>query len=147
MTIALIAAGVIAFLVIDGFILWKVFSGHKGADDYASIQIPGSTQLTLPAGKVKLTYQESKKSASSEHEIHFSRPDSLQVTVTPSDGSGPLELNGPGFRGMGSSKSTKKGMSRDLVGTVEITSPGVYTIEAVGTTAPDAVEPVVLIGK
>jgi hypothetical protein len=147
MTIALIAIGVVVFLLVDGYILMKVFKGHKGADDYGSIQIPGSTQLTLPAGKVKLTYQESKKSSSSEHEIHFSRPDSLVVTVTPATGAGPLEINGPGFRGMGSSKSTKKNMSRDLIGSVEVTSPGVYTIAAEGTTAPDAVAPIVLIGK
>jgi hypothetical protein len=147
MSTALIAVGVIAFLAVDAFILWKVLGGQKSAGDFGSIQIPGSSQVTLPAGKVRLTYQEAVKSSSDEHSIHFSRPASLEVTVTPTDGSPPLELNGPGFRGMGSSKSTKKNQSRDLVGTVEVTTPGVYTIEATGTPDPGAVSPLVLIGK
>ena len=48
---------------------------------------------------------------------------------------------------MGSSRSTGKGFSRDLVGTIEITQPGTYTVTAEGDPGLDAVEPQILIGK
>ena len=146
MVIALIAIGVIAFLVFDFWILAKVLGGQKNAGAYGSLQIPGSTQLTLQPGKLKAWYHESKKSRSDDDEILFSRPDDLQVTVTGVDGT-PLELDGPGFRGMGSSKSTRKGQSRDLHGTFHITQAGLYNVQVTGTPPPDAVEPQVLLGK
>jgi hypothetical protein len=147
MVVALIAVGVIAFLVVDGIILMKVLGGAKNAGAYGSSQIPGSTQVTLPAGKVKLNYVEARKAASDGDTIYFSRPDSLQVAVTPVGGGPALEMKGPGFRGMGSSQSVRKGFSSDLIGTVEVTQPGAYNVEVTGVTEPDAVEPQVLIGK
>ena len=36
-----------------------------GASDYGAVPVPGSQQFELPAGKVYLTYQESKKSKAS----------------------------------------------------------------------------------
>jgi hypothetical protein len=57
-----------------------------------------------------------------------------------------VDLKGPGFRGMGASLNTGSGWSRALIGTVEITQVGEYTITAQGD-LPNAVEPQILIGK
>ena len=146
MTIALIAIGVIVFLAINGYVIYKVFSRQRTADDYGSIPVPGETTVTVPAGGLKLTYQESRRAASDEDTIYFAAPDSLDVKVVPAAGGEPLEIKGPGFRGMGSSRSTQSGRSRDLIGTVQITEPGVYTITA-SPELSDAVEPQILIGK
>jgi hypothetical protein len=50
--------------------------------------------------------------------------------------------------GAGTHTSTKKGQSRDEIGTVEVTQAGSYTITA-ATPAPlaDAVEPQILVGS
>lgn len=66
----------------------------------------------------------------------------MQVTGAAGE---PLEIKGPGFRGMGSSLNTGSGWSRALVGTIEITQPGDYTV----TTGPavEGVEPKILLGK
>jgi hypothetical protein len=47
---------------------------------------------------------------------------------------------------MGSSLNTGSGWSRALVGTVEITEPGSYTVNA-EPAIEDGVEPKILIGK
>jgi hypothetical protein len=119
----------------------------KGVDDFGAIPVPGSGQFDLPAGKVRLTYQESKKSKSDDATIYFSVPATVQITVTPAAGGAPLELAGPGFKGMGSNRSTKRGRSRDEVGKVEVTSPGPHKVEATGDPGADAVEPQLLIGR
>jgi hypothetical protein len=147
MVVALIAAGVVLFLIVDGFILMKVLRGARTVSEYGSVQIPGSTQVTLPAGKVKLNYVEARKARSDGDTIYFDRPESLEVTVTSTADGVALEMKGPGFRGMGSSQSVKKGFSRDLIGTVEVTQPGDYAVDVTGVTEPDAVEPQVMIGK
>jgi hypothetical protein len=67
------------------------------------------------------------------------------VNVTGPDGN-PLEIKGPGFRGMGQSQDTGRGWSRALVGTVQITQPGSYTVTA-GPEIEDGVEPKILLGK
>lgn len=145
MTIALIVIGVIAFLVLDAYVIARVMRSRASADDYASITVPGETTVTVPAGKLRLTYQESYNAPSSgEGDIEFGTPSALEVTVTSATGEG-LEIKAPGFRGMGSSLSTGGGHSRALIGTVEVPS-GVYTVAA-RPELPDAVEPLVLIGK
>jgi hypothetical protein len=65
--------------------------------------------------------------------------------VTGPDGN-PMEIKGPGFRGMGESLNTGRGWSRALVGTVEITRPGSYTVSA-GPEIEGGVEPEILLGK
>src|SRR5262245_41233345 len=146
-TVALIAIGVIAFLLFDAYVIYRVMSRQRTADDYGFISIPGQTTVTVPAGGMKLTYQESRRAAGDEDTIYFSAPDSLEVKVTSAAGGEPLEIKGPGFGGMGSSRSTQSGRSRDLIGTVQITEPGTYTITAASPELPDAVEPKILIGK
>jgi hypothetical protein len=145
MVTALIVLGVIAFLALDAYILLRVRGSHKGADDYGAIAVPGETTVSLPTGKVKLTYQESYKASSSGDSIDFGVPGALEVSVTSADGEA-LELKGPEFKGLGSSLSTGSGWSRALIGTAEVAGPGVFTV----TARPElegATEPKILIGK
>jgi hypothetical protein len=145
-TTALIIAGVVAFVIIDGFILFAVLRRHRSADDLAVIGLPGEATIALPAGTVSLTYQESKHtSGGGDDDIDFYAPAGLSVTVTSPSGQS-LEIDGPGFRGMGSSKSTGPGFSRLKIGTVQVTEPGPHTVSA---PAPldGAVDPKLLIGK
>jgi hypothetical protein len=142
---ALIVIGVIAFLAVDAYILARVLGSRRTADDYGTFAIPGESAVTVPAGKLKLNYQESYNAPSSGDSIDFGTPAALQVQVTSAAGEA-LEIKGPGFKGMGASLSTGSGWSRALVGTVEITEPGVYTVSA-GPELEGAVEPQLLIGK
>lgn len=145
MTTVLIVVGVILFLLLDAYVIARVFRSRASADDYASIAVPGETTVTVPAGKLKLTYQESYNAPSTgDGDIEFGTPSALQVTVTSATGEA-LEVKGPGFRGMGSSLSTGGGKSRALIGTAEVPA-GAYTITA-RPELPDAIEPQVLVGK
>ena len=145
MTTGLIIAGVVAFLIVDGFILYAVLRRHRAADDLGVIRLPGEATVALPAGKVILTYQESVKSGGGDDDIDFYAPSNLRVEVTSPSGM-PLEIKGPGFRGMGSSKSTGPGFSRLKLGTVEVTEPGPHTVSA-PEPLERAVDPQLLIGK
>ncbi len=145
MTVALIVIGVILFLALDAYVIARVMRSRATADDYASIRVPGEATVTVPAGKLKLTYQESYNAPSTgDGDVDFGTPSALDVTVTSATGEA-IELQGPGLRGMGSSLSTGGGHSRALIGTVEVPA-GVYTVTA-GPELPDAVEPQILIGK
>jgi hypothetical protein len=146
MTAALIVIGVIAFLALDAYILYRVFASRASADDYGSFPVPGETTVTLPAGgKLKISYQEEYIAPSSDDSIDFGTPAALQVQVTGPDGNA-IEIKGPGFRGMGASLNTGRGWSRALVGTVEISQPGSYTVSA-GPEIEGGVEPKILLGK
>jgi hypothetical protein len=143
--IALIAIGVIAFLAVDAYVLYRVFKGRAAADDYGRFLIPGETTVTLPAGsRLKISYQEEFKASGGENTIDFWVPARLQVEVRGPSGE-PLEVKGPGFKGMGASVDTGSGWSRALVGTVQVTEPGDYTV----TAGPEleGVEPKILLGK
>jgi hypothetical protein len=144
--VALIAVGVIAFLAFDAYILYRVFGSRASAGELGAFPVPGETTVTAPAGKLKIRYQESFKAASHGDSIDFGVPDALQVQVTSAAGGDPLEIKGPGFRGMGESLDTGSGWSRALVGTVQIAEPGTYTITA-GPAIEGGVEPKILVGK
>jgi hypothetical protein len=141
----LIVAIVVAFLAVDAVIFFLVFRSRRTADDYGTFAVPGEATVMLPAGKLKLSYQESYKAPSSGDTIDFAVPSALSVTVMAPTGE-TLEVKGPGFRGMGASLNTGSGWSRALIGTVQITQVGEYTVTARGD-LPNAVEPQVLIGK
>jgi hypothetical protein len=144
MVVALIVIGAILFLAFDAWLLNKVFKGRASADDYGSFHVPGETAVTVPAGKLKVSYQESYKAGGTEDSIDFGVPASLEVSVTGPSGEA-VELKGPGFRGMGASLDSGSGWSRALVGTAQV-SAGTYTVSA--RSAPDdAIEPQVLVGK
>ncbi len=146
MVIALIAIGVIAFLAIDAYVIFRVFKSRASRDDYGMFMVPGEGTVTIAAGKLKISYQEEYKAKSDEDTIYFGVPDQLQVTVT-NDASGEqMEIKGPGFRGMGESLDTGSGWSRALVGTVQVTEPGGYTVKA-EPAVENGVEPKILIGN
>jgi hypothetical protein len=145
-TAALIAIGVIAFLAVDAYILYRVFASRASRDDYGMFMVPGETTVSLPAGKLKISYQEEYKAGGGEGEIDFGVPDALQVTITNAAGGDPIPIKGPGFRGMGEHLDTGSGWSRALVGTVEITEPGSYTVSA-SPAIEGGVEPKILLGK
>lgn len=145
MSTGLIVLAVVAFLLIDGAILFLVFRSRRTADDYGQIPVPGQTTVALRAGKLKLSYQESYKAGGTEDSIDFGVPAALQVTVESPTGE-PVALKGPGFRGMGESLHTGSGWSRALIGTAQISQPGAYTVTAQGD-LPNAIEPQILIGK
>jgi hypothetical protein len=143
---ALIVFGVIVFLAVDAYVLYRVFAGRRRAADYGSFPAPGEIQVMLPAGRVKLSYQESyRASGDAETGIDFGVPRGLQVGVVSPEGES-VEIKGPGFRGMGASIDLGSGWSRALVGTVEIAQAGEYTI-SVRAAPADAVEPQMLVGR
>jgi hypothetical protein len=144
--VALIVIGVIAFLVFDAWILRRVFASRAAADDYGMFMVPGETTVTVPAGKLKISYQEEYKASGAGDTIDFGVPGALQVQVTNAAGGDPLPIKGPGFKGMGENLDTGSGWSRARVGTVEITEPGSYTIKA-EPAIEGGVEPKILIGK
>jgi hypothetical protein len=146
MVIALIAIGVIAFLAIDAYVVFRVFKSRASAGDYGMFMVPGESTVTVPAGKLKVSYQEEYKASSHDDEIDFGVPGQLQVTVVNDSTGEPMEIKGPGFRGMGESLNTGSGWSRALVGTVQITQPGSYTVKA-EPAIEGGVEPKILIGK
>jgi hypothetical protein len=142
---ALIAIAVVAFLAIDAYVIYRVFASRARADDHGMFMIPGESSVTLPAGtKLKISYQEEYTAPGGEGSIEFYVPKELQIEVTGPTGD-QLEIKGPGFRGMGQSADTGRGWSRTLVGTVEATQPGDYTVKA--GPAVDGVEPKILLGK
>ena len=145
MIAALIAIGVIAFLAVDAYIIYRVFKSRAARDDYGMFMVPGETTLTLSTGKLKISYQEEYKAGGTADTIDFGVPAALQVQITGASGE-PMEIKGPGFRGMGSSLDTGSGWSRALVGTVQIVEPGDYTITA-GPKIQGGVEPKILLGK
>jgi hypothetical protein len=146
MVIALIAIGVIAFLAIDAYVILRVFKSRASRDDYGRFMIPGESAVTVPAGKLKVSYQEEYKADSDGDSINFGVPGQLQVTVTNDATGEEMEIKGPGFKGMGESLDTGSGWSRALVGTVEVTQPGSYTVKA-EPAVEGGVEPKILIGK
>jgi hypothetical protein len=146
MTVALIVIGVIAFLAIDAYIIYRVFRSRARADDYGRFMVPGESTVTLPAGgKLRISYQEEYQAGGDEDSIDFGVPAALRVEVTGPSGEA-LEIKGPGFRGMGESLNTGRGWSRALVGSIEITQPGDYTVTA-GPEIEGGVEPKILLGK
>jgi hypothetical protein len=145
MTTALIVIGVIAFLAIDSYIIFRVLRRHRSADDYATFALPGETTVAATDGKIRLTYQESYAAPTVDESIQFEVPAGLEIEVTGRAGEA-VEVKGPGIAGMGRTLTVTGNTSRALIGTVEVSSPGTYVVKASG--APDdAVEPQILVGK
>jgi hypothetical protein len=145
MVTTLIVLGVVAFVAVDAYVIYRVLRARRSADDHGALAVPGEVGVTLPVGRLKLTYQESYRAGRSGDSIDFGVPGGLAVVVTSPAGE-QLEIKGPGFRGMGASLSTGRGWSRALIGTVEIAQPGEHMVSA-GPELPEAVEPQILLGK
>ena len=142
--VAVLVIAVIAFLAVDAYIIYRVFGRRKTAGAFGSVAVPGETQVVLQPGKIKVTYEEAKSSSVVVNDNEFGVPAALRVTITAPSGQ-PVEVKGPGFKGMGESTSTGMGRSLALVGTFQATESGSYTLSAQGE-LPDAAEPKVLVG-
>lgn len=141
MVTALIVIGVVLFLAVDAYVVYRVFASRKSAGEYGSFAVPGEASVTIPAGKLKLSYQESYRASRSGDSIDFSAPSGLSVAVTSPTGE-QLEVRKPRFY----SVSTGSGWSRALLGTVEVTAPGEHIFSA-SLDGSGHVEPQILIGK
>jgi hypothetical protein len=149
MVVALIVVGVIVFLAVDAYIMWRIFLGGSRAARYGSVAAPGEATLNLPAGTVKLTYQEAVHSfGGGEHgPIDFYVPDVLRLTLVPAAGGSPLELRPDrGHHAQTIASFLPSGpRSRVRIGTVEVPAAGEYVLRAEGDLA-GATEPTVLAG-
>jgi hypothetical protein len=141
MITTLIIIGVVAFIAVDAYIIHRLRSSHKGATDHGRLPVPGELNLMLPAGTLKLNYQESRRAGKVGGSIAFGVPSQLSVEVASANGE-QLEVKAPRL----GSTSTGKGWSRALIGTVEIPGTGHYTVRA-SADLPNAVEPQVLVGQ
>jgi hypothetical protein len=144
MVAALIAVGVIAFLAIDAYVIYRWIKSRRQAAEYAALPVPGETTVTLRPGKVRLRYQEGYRAQVTDG-VYFSAPRELEVSVVSPSGQ-TLEIRRPGFRGTGASMDTGKSWSRALIGTVEVVETGDHTITA-RPELQDAIEPQVLVGE
>ena len=104
MTTVLIVVGVILFLLLDAYVIARVFRSRASADDYASIAVPADhrdgarreAEADLSGVLQRAQYRGRR------HRVRHVR---APGDVTSATGEA-LEVKGPGFRGMGSSLST-----------------------------------------
>jgi hypothetical protein len=115
---------------------------------HGEVTVPGQASMTLPEGKVIVSYRESLKAGvSGNEEIAFSAPASLEVEIRPAGGGAPLELKTT----IGDSTTVTKGdppWTTTKVGTVRAQA-GQYLVSArldQRDLVEPAVEPAVLLG-
>ena len=147
MAVGLIVLGVVVFLAVTAYIRYRFSARRRRASEYGAFRVPGETEVMLPVGKVRLSYQESyRASGGREGEIVFGVPARLELDVSSPNGES-LDIRAPTFHGMDiSAVETGSGWSRALVGTVEVAEAGEYRI----TARPElehAVEPQILVGS
>ena len=140
----LVVIAVVLFIAIDIYAVIWLRRGRRKAGVHGSLAIPGTTQIELQPGKVKVTYAEAKSSTVVLNDDEFGAPSGLELTISSPSGK-PVELRGPGIAGMGSSTSTGMGSSQATVGVFNATEAGTYSFTASGE-MPDAVEAKILIG-
>lgn len=90
-----------------------------GEKELGRVLIPGEATVELPAGRVKLRYEQERVSV---HKNAFRAPE-VEVEIVPAGGGAPLELKRPR---MVSSSSGK--VDAAPVGTVEVEAPGPYRV-------------------
>jgi hypothetical protein len=106
---------------------------------HGRVPIPGEATLSLPAGEIKLTYQQGFIDPS-----FLTVPKELEVTVTGTDGED-LPVSRP-LLARSKSASSVEGYFRQRIGTVTIPSPSEYVVR-VGPPPPElGNEPIVLVG-
>ena len=148
MTTALIVIGVVLFLAVDAIVLWRFLGPGNRAGRYGSMTVPGEATLSLPAGRIRLTYREAVyTSGGGEGEpIPFYPPADLEVRVAGADGGALVLERGTrtstqsiaGFMPGGPSSSTRLGF-------VNVPAAGQYRI-SVSASTEGRVEPLVLVG-
>ena len=145
MVVALIVVGVIVFLAVDAYVIYRWIRSRRHAGDYGAFQVPGEMTVTLRPGKFRLSYQEGYQAQGAGDGIYFNVPRELEVSVISPSGE-TLEIKRPGFGGTGAVLDTGRGWTRALIGTVDADETGDYTIAA-RPELEDAVEPQVLVGE
>lgn len=130
-------------VLIDGAMALRDRGAGKRASKHGKVPIPGSAQIALPKGKVKLWYQESRRLGSGDGSPFGGLAD-LEVDIRGEDGT-TLEVKRP--RALHVNQMVSKKLSIDLFGTVTVPAAGEYNVTATGTPGDDAVEPVLALGK
>ena len=141
--VVLIVIAVVAFLIVDAYIIMRVLGSSKKRGAYGSVGVPGEAEIVLQPGKVKVTYEQTRLSHVSDD--HFEVPAGIQVTVTSPSGQ-PVELKGPGIAGKGTTSFEGRGVSQSVIGSFQAVETGTYKFTVTGE-LPDAPEPRVLVGR
>jgi hypothetical protein len=104
---------------------WYVLGGFpRDHDKYGEVQVPGQAHLALPAGDVRL-YFENHATRSGDSTILDDRPSGLEVRVTPSGGSAQLQIDDvPSW--LFSSTSGSRG--HEPYGKIDVPSAGNYLV-------------------
>jgi hypothetical protein len=90
-----------------------------GSEELARIEIPGTAEVELPAGKVKLRFEQKRESSQKQA---FAAP-ALEIEITPEGGGTPLEVKPP----RAASGSAGKVMKAPA-GAVEVPAAGRYGV-------------------
>ncbi|MFI5509379.1 hypothetical protein ACIA48_18080 [Mycobacterium sp. NPDC051804] len=128
-------------LSIPAIAAYWFFTTRARADHYGTLMIPGETTVILPAGKLKISYQEERVAGhvSTGNHIAFHVPAALQVRVINTSTGQEMPIRNRAALDTGS------GWSRALIGTIQVIAPGRYTV----TAGPDigGVDSKILLGK
>jgi hypothetical protein len=120
-------------------VLKALSADESELSQHGRVPIPGEARLTLPAGEVRLTYQQAFIDPG-----FLTVPKELGVTVT-GPGGEDLPVSRPLFA-RNKSASSVEGYFRQMIGTVTIPAPGEYLVR-VGPLLPMlGNDPVVLVG-
>ncbi len=108
-------------------VLWFLIEGVPFGDHsrYGSVSVPGSASVRLPAGDVRLFFQESDLGA----EDSASPPDGLEVEITAPDGARVAVESIPSFL----FSATTDGVGHVPHGRLDVPSTGEYTVRTDAT--------------
>ena len=82
MGVLIIAIAGILFIAVDIYaVIWLMRGRRRKAGAHGSLVIPGTIQIELPEGKVRVTYEEAKSSSVVINDNDFGVPAGLQVTT------------------------------------------------------------------
>jgi hypothetical protein len=111
----------------------------RQAGTYGAVPVPGSAELTLPAGEITIWYFE----AECDWHDSFKRPKDLRVTVAPVGGGADLPV-----AVISRHRNTWSQGDRSLamLGRFRVGVPGEYRVTAIATLKPNAVQPQVHLG-
>jgi hypothetical protein len=112
---------------------WYTLGGFpRDHDKYGEIQVPGQAVLALPAGDVRLNF-ENHATHSGDSTTLDDRPPGLDVRVTAAGGGAPLEIDDvPSW--LFSSTSGSRG--HEPYGKIDVPSAGDYVVQATDDASP-----------
>lgn len=108
-------------------IAWYVLGGFpRDHDKYGEVQVPGQANLALPAGDVRL-YFENHATPSGGSTTLDHRPSGLDVRVTPTEGGAPLQIDDvPSWL----FSSTNGSRGHEPYGKIDVPAAGNYLVAA-----------------